>query len=122
MLGDPKVASKEGNQIFDPTFTDVETGTVGAWRHVTVADRLCNPNQDMKSLMFAKEDELSRAKKQQQAPFNLGCKVPEHDGPLAEGIVKKVSYSVPKVSYYVQKVSFSVQKVLNFVQKVLYFV
>ena len=60
---------------------DPETGAKGVWRHVTVADRLCNPDTDMRSLLLAKE-EISRAKKQS---FNLGCKVPEHDGPLAEG-------------------------------------
>lgn len=62
---------------------DPITKSGGVWRHVTVADRLCNPDTDLRSLLDARnaKHEISRS----NSNFNLGCKVPEHNGPLAEG-------------------------------------
>ena len=74
IVGDPKHSAKDKNRIWDG----------GEWRHVTVADRFCNPT-DIRSALFIEEDKLERTGK-----FNLGCKVPEHNGPLAEGRNKSI--------------------------------
>ena len=71
-------------------FIDEETGQPTSFRHSTVADRLCNPNADLRSLMFIdentlEENDMKRSRGQSSSGFKLGCKVPEHNGPLGEG-------------------------------------
>ena len=94
-VGDPKHAKKKLNKILDLSkgpnqFIDEETGQPTSFRHSTVADRLCNPNADLRSLMFIdentlEENDMKRSRGQSSSGFKLGCKVPEHNGPLGEG-------------------------------------
>ena len=57
---DKSAVRQKENYIWDDNF--------GGYRHSTFADRLCIPEENLPS-----------------QDFTLGCKVPDHSGPLAEG-------------------------------------
>ena len=45
------------------------------WRHTTMADKVCRPPNDAEMNEYNNDSNS----------FNVGCKVPDHNGPLAEG-------------------------------------
>ena len=67
----PHIKHAPKHEIFDED--------LGEWRSSTKLDAICNPDQVVKTTVAPVTE------KPTEAPFTLGCKVPDHNGPLAEG-------------------------------------
>ena len=63
------------NIIYQVNNNVIWDDNMGRWRHTTMADKVCRPPTD------AEMDEYNN----DSNSFNVGCKVADHDGPLAEG-------------------------------------
>lgn len=68
----------DGNHIFDEES--------GEWRHISVADRLCwNGKDGSNEIKTTKAPSTTKNPTKPNPDFKLGCKVPDHNGPLGEG-------------------------------------
>jgi hypothetical protein len=76
----------EENMIWDNSLVADDKGE--KWRHLTVADRLCwnGKNQTtVETTLASKTSQDEKSSMMENPEFKLGCKVPDHNGPLAEG-------------------------------------
>ena len=90
---------KKNQFIWDDNFNG------GSWRHTTIVDQLCNPDDTTAPRTTAKPTTMPTPEPSTSGPstpnpstpepkqFNLGCKVPSHNGPLGEGWEANKQYS-----------------------------